>query len=581
MKVTLSPRRRLGTFRLGEETAHQIQSGFWNIYEPSVGSLQGEFAKIWDGAGGDFAACDRLFFAFTPTSPGAWGHHGVGTPPASPEWWNSADQTRRVNAWREANTWVGRAPDPPEPTSYGPETCALSEVKAINAAASPKRTMRAVISRSLFGLRWGPPNFTQDQLKAYVRRICMRLQAGTAVGDDDLRNACMGWNLMDDTFDNAVSPISGITKWQDVIGAVHTEQKAHGLNLPFFFNWNMDQDMFWKNLRQTTGQLWKTYGSPPPTKIYYDYIIPDHVRQGIAKESDGNGAFPDDAKRVLMPYSYPWGSGRWDYTVRPPWLICKQAIESLSAAFADNDLNKDLQIHPTLPSGQPWGDDTQMPAAHADMHKQIRVALELEPKRRITGIWFVGWRHNPDVGGVGVENFAKFHWVSTSMYREEYAEAIQYEIGDLVNPVALERLTLAKPGAGAISEITNLSSDINNPTTFDTGIRIEYQLITRTRWRIEIEDTETPATGTTGKWVIDEGFGGGSPAGIYDRNGDTNVGATNALRYHGTSAYWAGLVDTTDINDTAIPLALPHTYSVTLVDLDGGALGATMYVKKN
>ena len=93
----------------------------------------------------------------------------------------------------------------------------------------------------------------------------------------------------------------------------------------------------------------------------------------------------------------------------------------------------------------------------------------------------------------------------------------------------------------------------------------------------------TPASGTTGKWVVDEGFDGGSPAGIYDRDRDVNVAAGSSLRYHGTAAYWAGLVEGTDISAAAIPSALSsHTYSVTFIDLDTGtALGPVMYVKKN
>lgn len=129
LKITLSERRRLGTFRLGEEAAHQIQSGFWNVYEPSVSALQGQFEDIWDGEGGDVAACDRIFFAFTASPNGAWGHQLDEPPdPETSTWWNPTGPdatTRRENAWREANTWVGRATS--EPSSYGPETCALSK----------------------------------------------------------------------------------------------------------------------------------------------------------------------------------------------------------------------------------------------------------------------------------------------------------------------------------------------------------------------------------------------------------------------------------------------------------------------
>jgi len=194
MQVALTPRRRLGTFRLGETVAHQIPTGFWYVWQPDINLLDDEFLQIWNGEGGTYAACDRIYFAYVQPD-GAWGQNG--SPPDSFMEDEPNDDIRQ-NTWREANAWVGRAAS--EPSGYGPITCALSKVRDMNAYPTNPRAMRAVISRFLFGLRYSRDedtgelveNWSLDRLKAYVGRICNRFQDGTAIGDADLRNACMG-----------------------------------------------------------------------------------------------------------------------------------------------------------------------------------------------------------------------------------------------------------------------------------------------------------------------------------------------------------------------------------------------------
>jgi len=153
MQVALSPR-----IRLGETVAHQIPTGFWYVWQPDIDSLDDEFLQVWNGEGGTFAACDRIYFAYVQPD-GAWGH-GLDrpspktAPPEPPAWWNDGPDDpptfERTMTWREANAWVGRAAS--EPSDYGPTACALSKVKEMNTYPTNPRAMRAVISRFLFGL---------------------------------------------------------------------------------------------------------------------------------------------------------------------------------------------------------------------------------------------------------------------------------------------------------------------------------------------------------------------------------------------------------------------------------------------
>lgn len=64
VQVRVSPRRRLGTFRLGETVAHNIPSGFWSVWQPDISLLPTGFADVWNGEDGTYRACDRIFFAY-------------------------------------------------------------------------------------------------------------------------------------------------------------------------------------------------------------------------------------------------------------------------------------------------------------------------------------------------------------------------------------------------------------------------------------------------------------------------------------------------------------------------------------
>lgn len=69
MQVQFSPRRRLGTFRIGETVAHNIPVGVWSVNQIDVSLLDDEWLSIWDG-GTDgvppspFKARDRVLRAF-------------------------------------------------------------------------------------------------------------------------------------------------------------------------------------------------------------------------------------------------------------------------------------------------------------------------------------------------------------------------------------------------------------------------------------------------------------------------------------------------------------------------------------
>ena len=62
MQVRLSPRRRLGTFRLGETVAHNIPTGLLFMGQPGSGTTDfaNQLSEIWNGEGGSYKACDRV-----------------------------------------------------------------------------------------------------------------------------------------------------------------------------------------------------------------------------------------------------------------------------------------------------------------------------------------------------------------------------------------------------------------------------------------------------------------------------------------------------------------------------------------
>jgi hypothetical protein len=273
VQVRLSSRRRLGTFRLGETVAHSTPTGFWSVWQPDVSLLLSEFQEIWEGEGGTFRACDRVYFAYI--SSDFWGHQGE----EAPAWfdWPDATKAERDDAWRNASAWVGNETNP---------VCALSEVAAFNQPGNP-RTIRAVISRFLYGL-YKNHGWSLTKLAKYVERICDRLNA-----DPELKNACMGWSLMDDTFPKAVASPTDLPAWEQAIDAVHSAQKSRGLNLPFFFNFSLDQ--WWVRVWDVTNppQSFETNPYPPPSARYYRWAPPCYVLEAIHRKSSG-GRFPDD-----------------------------------------------------------------------------------------------------------------------------------------------------------------------------------------------------------------------------------------------------------------------------------------------
>lgn len=517
MQVRLNPRRRLGTFRLGETVAHNIPTGFWHVWQPDVNLLHDEFQQIWDGEGDTFQACDRIFFVSMDTHPNHvssfWGHRDD---PIDPDFWPEVDpdDLDRVDAWRNASAWVG---------NDGNTVCALSKVADFNSPTNP-RTIRVVISRALYGLvkvrEW-----SLTKLEKYVEWICERLS-----NLPELKNACMGWYLMDDTFSKWWLTPSDLDLWEQVIDTVHQVQKTFSLNLPFFFNYITDGGgnlVLWENVKQTTGNLYEDNPYPPPPIRYRRYTIPDWMKEAILKKEQG-GRFPDDAIRVLQPYYYPWESNQWNYTTMPPWFKWNQVIRTLNDTFPASE-NPDLQFQPILEAGDIQSTALRLPG-HADMHKQIRVLLSLEPKHRITCLWLIGWTVDR-IPWPGDEGFAKDHWTLNSTYKERWAEAIQTEIGDELSQPTTESIIDARPPAPALL--------ITPGTEFSGSVRIPYQLAEAARVNIRINQSGTSITIRE----IDEGFGGICPAGYYDRNPYGALGPDDALRLHGTSAHWDGYED--------------------------------------
>ena len=164
-QARLSPRRRLGNFRLGEEVAHNTPSGFWGFKQEEASGLVGQFTNIRDGEGGTYQACDRLLVQSMRPFPNGeppqtyWGHDTDTAPAIAPgSWWEAGPpdpDPDRADAWRSANGWVGTPSN---------KVCLLYEVAKMNVTnpdldPSPSNpatgSFRVVISRALFGLSRG------------------------------------------------------------------------------------------------------------------------------------------------------------------------------------------------------------------------------------------------------------------------------------------------------------------------------------------------------------------------------------------------------------------------------------------
>ena len=576
MKAQLSKRRRLGTFRLGETVSHNIPTGFWSLrlddLDDAFGdSLADNLDMIWTGAGGSFKAAD---FALPYAGGDLWGNVGQGQ--------TSDDVQPNVDAWKGL----------------------LDHVVAYNAANGT--AMRVVISRELNGMVTGPPAWSvTGQLREYVDKICDVLNA-----DSERKNVCMGWYLADDTFGSTIGsynlatpgaydPDGDVETWRDILDEVQARQTAKGINLPYFFDYNIH--FTWP--RGVVGGDWIKSGgnivydtwfppvaggyvtndNAPPPRLYRKCDLnPTPAYSGwflnaIRKQSKG-GAFPNDAKRVLMPYMFPWGGGTaWGYTVMPPWLYWKELLRALMAEFKDDP---DVQIQPMLETSQQSA-GARVPG-HADHHKQLRVVLDLaeldigngqteDARNRITALWYVGWtdpeaRVSPQPWP-GYEQHAKKHWVAASTYNEQWAEATQTEIGDLVTQPSSEDIAAAAP-----ADTRLMSSDMDN--AFTTGIRVPYQLATAGHVLIRVSQ------GTDTICEIEEGFGGKSPVGYYDRHPNENPlpAAGSSTRLRGTSAYWDGQKGDPDYPFQSGVYVSSGNYTVTLY-VDGVAEGSKIITK--
>jgi len=371
----------------------------------------------------------------------------------------------------------------------------------------------------------------------------------------NLRNACMGWNLQDDTFGDAIGggtclgfhPFEDVDKWRTLIKAAQDAQMARNadgtpipgktpINLPFFFNWEIGFTWY-----LAPDGAWSVFSTPqpdpsgPPRYRWYD--LPLWMKMAIRRVShpDG-GAFPDDAVRVLLPYSYPWNAVTpWNYRTLPPGYSWKEVIRSLDEDFPfvdptdpsnPNKANKDLQIQPILECGKCLPAVTN-PPGHADMHKQVRVLLDMGPKNRITALWFAAWT----VSEYTWQSTAKQHWTTASTYKERWAEAIQTEIGDEATQPTTEAIGAAKPDT---TELLPLPV-----TSFVKGgnVRIPYQLHQKGTVRIRIERLSGMVRGSEHR----RRFLGESPAGYYKRDPAETLTDENSL--WGTSAHWDGRDD--------------------------------------
>jgi hypothetical protein len=277
---------------------------------------------------------------------------------------------------------------------------------------------------------------------------------------------------------------------------------------------------------------------------YYHYDWPAYMLEAMAKECDG-GSFPDDAIRAFEPYWYPWQSNKWaEGHDDPVWYRWKKTIEALDDAFGYDEvvngeyINRDIQFHPIMESGKIQTSGRYMPG-HIDMHKQVRVMLDMEPEKRIQSVRCAPW-NGPTTEWVEV---AEDHW--TTAGTERWAEAFQAEIRDDVTQPSTE----ASPGANPVtaSQPTGLRTEYMDNASVENGDWwIKYQLVAAGAVKLLIYrvDSGTPILAKT----IDEGFTGKSPAGYYIRETEpADVGALDP-ELLGTAAYWNMHVDDTQKN---------------------------------
>ncbi len=390
--------------------------------------------------------------------------------------------------------------------------------------------LKCLISNRLMHLyRSQDPNYLDwdvDELQTFVRQtIHMIDDILPTRTNPNPKDIVAGWYLEDDGLKNDVHNAERLS---EVVEAVHCAQKACGVNWPFYFADNVDDDIFW-NQSQT------------------DVVIPNKLKDWVKK-------FPDDATPVFMPYYYPWIANNWNYTEHPPWKKWKLYIDKLHEEFFGTEAtttHPNLKFHPILdasekmayrPSPTPQDPDRKIRdtanlplPGHADMHKQFRVVWNLlHEYDSVTGMWLLGW--NIDDGEALQRATAHNNWTVNPGETEadsgvaksrRWAEAIQNE------PHATEGILEAVPD---ISKVYPAFTVRNIP-----GKRIPYSLSERKRFEIRIYDgniDENP----NAKLVrtLDEGYDGVSPQGEF-RNSNHVPYRYEELR--GTSAYWDGSKD--------------------------------------
>ena len=378
--------------------------------------------------------------------------------------------------------------------------------------------LKCLISNRLMHLyRSQDPNYLDwdvDELQTFVRQTIHMIDEDILPtrSNPNPKDIVAGWYLGDDGLNNEVH---NVERWSEVVEAVHSAQKACGVNWPFYFADNVDS--FW-NASHT------------------DVVIPNKLKNWVR-------AFPDDATPIFMPYYYPWLSNHWIRGTNSSWELWKMYIEKLHEAFFNADgthkIHANLQFNPILEAlekvdhaldppvlneaGQVISN--LYPLGHADMHKQIRVVWNLlEKYDSVTGIWFLGW--NIDYDGAPSRGIAHANWTKN----RKWAEAIQNE------PHETEGISEAIPDT---SRIYPGQSETNI-----TGKRIPYSLSERKRFEIRIYDGDID-TEPNAELVrtLDEGYDGVSPQGVF-RNSPYNRNSNEELR--GTSAYWDGKRNPTD-----------------------------------
>lgn len=114
MQVRLSPRRRLGTYRLGETVAHNTPVGFWSMAQLELNDLSADLVSMWNGetSGTSYRAADRVIPFL---HAGTWWGHNRDDPIGSTFWPGHPEPTPTNDDWFDAwrnSRLLGRAVGP-------------------------------------------------------------------------------------------------------------------------------------------------------------------------------------------------------------------------------------------------------------------------------------------------------------------------------------------------------------------------------------------------------------------------------------------------------------------------------------